>query len=540
MSRQKNETKKRAPLKSTELSDGASNEKGGASDFLTPLDDPELVFGLVGPIGTDLKLVSNSLEQELLRVGYKTVHIHVTDAFQEIDGDFRLEVRPIENKYNSFMNAGNKLRERIKRQDAFALFAVSAIRGKRFELTGSREGYSKKTAYILNQLKRPEEIDTLRRVYGRNFIQISAYCSEDRRLDNLTKRIARSHYREKSIDTYRGKAQDLISRDNDEEENRYGQRIRDTFPLADVIISAESEDSVKETCSRFIRAFFGDNFCTPTIDEHGMYIAKAAALRSADLSRQVGAAIFSCSGEILSLGCNEVPRALGGAYWEGDPNDQRDFRIGEDSSVRVKREIVEDAFRRLRNSGWLAADKQEIEIEELAAQALGDDDRGILKDSQISNILEFGRIVHAEMLAITDAARRGIRLSGATLYCTTFPCHICARHIVASGIERVIYVEPYSKSLAAELYPDSIVVEGKNKLPGPKVIFLPFIGVAPQRYRDIFSKGKRKSRDGKALNWDQLKAKPILEIFFPDYMQSEVVVLEALGRMLKESGLRAK
>lgn len=56
--------------------------------------------------------------------------------------------------------------------------------------------------------------------------------------------------------------------------------------------------------------------------------------------------------------------------------------------------------------------------------------------------------MHAEMFAITDAARRGLSVRDATLYCTTFPCHMCARHIIASGIRKVVYIEPYPKSMA--------------------------------------------------------------------------------------------
>jgi deoxycytidylate deaminase len=79
------------------------------------------------------------------------------------------------------------------------------------------------------------------------------------------------------------------------------------------------------------------------------------------------------------------------------------------------------------------------------------------------NVIEFGRAVHAEMAALMDSARRGVPVKNATLYCTTFPCHLCARHIVAAGIRRVVYIEPYPKSLAAQLYPDSIAVESAVK-----------------------------------------------------------------------------
>jgi deoxycytidylate deaminase len=512
----------------------------GPIDALTPMPDPELVFGLVGPIGTDLRLVAAALEKELSRVGYRSVHVHVTDAFRQIEGEFDLADRPTEKKYRSYMDAGNRLRERLDRQDALALFTVASVRDERRKLTGNPMNWTPRTAYILNQLKRPEEIETLRRVYGRGFVQISAYSSRERRLDDLTLRIAKSHYREKKTDAYRARAQELISTDDEEEENLFGQRVRNTFPLADVVISAEHEDSVRIMCARFVRAFFGDNFCTPSREEHGMYLAKVAALRSSDLSRQVGAAIVSSAGEIISLGCNEVPRSGGGSYWEGDLDDFRDFKFGEDSNVRVKREIVEDVLRRFRKGGWLSADKQSREIDELAAAALGGGPNAILRDAQVTNLIEFGRIVHAEMAAITEAARLGRPLRGATLYSTTFPCHICARHIVSTGIDRVVFIEPYSKSLAEELYPDSISVEGRARKTGPKVDFAPFIGIAPERYAELFSKGRRKNSDGKPLLWEARDAKPILQRLFPAYLRIEAAVVDALHEMLSSKKVRTR
>jgi deoxycytidylate deaminase len=76
----------------------------------------------------------------------------------------------------------------------------------------------------------------------------------------------------------------------------------------------------------------------------------------------------------------------------------------------------------LRTNNWLADQKTETDVETLVQSAIfGGDDNAILKDAQLMNVLEFGRVVHAEMSAITDAARRGLSVQNATLYCTTFP-----------------------------------------------------------------------------------------------------------------------
>ena len=56
--------------------------------------------------------------------------------------------------------------------------------------------------------------------------------------------------------------------------------------------------------------WFGNPFITPTFDEHAMFLAFSAALRSADLSRQVGAVITKDS-QILSAGANDCPKAGG-------------------------------------------------------------------------------------------------------------------------------------------------------------------------------------------------------------------------------------
>ena len=51
---------------------------------------------------------------------------------------------------------------------------------------------------------------------------------------------------------------------------------------------------------------------------------------------------------------------------------------------------------------------------------------------------------HAEQNAIIQAARLGVSIEGATLYCTHQPCVICAKMIINSGISRVVYARRFS------------------------------------------------------------------------------------------------
>lgn len=514
------------------------------SSFLEePIERPELIFGLVGAIGTDMDMVSRILSSELQKVRYESKHIKVTDTLKYFDHNFEVVSSPLEKKYATLMDAGNYLREKLVRNDAFALLSVAAIRHIRLGITKARDKAATGTAYILRQFKHPDEIEALRAIYGRAFIQISAYCTEQSRLDTLTQKIANSHHKEHRLESYKGKAFDLIARDHEEEGNDSGQKLRETFSLADVVIDAQDEGTARSSCARFIRAYFGDPFVTPTKDEYGAYAARAAAMRSADLARQVGAVTMTADGEVISIGCNEVPKAGGGTYWENDQNDARDFRRGYDSSVRGKQAVLEDAFRRLRAAGWLRVNYRQKDIPELVSEALWSGKDAIMKDSQLMDVLEFGRSVHAEMVAITDAARLGRPLKGATLYSTTFPCHLCARHIVSAGISRVVYIEPYTKSLAAELYPDSIAVDGVARMPGPKVKFDTFLGIAPPRYIEIFSrkKGARKSKkSGDAFEWTHANARPLLRWFVSAYIQVEAGSLVGLYARISEKDLKLK
>ncbi len=237
---------------------------------------------------------------------------------------------------------------------------------------------------------------------------------------------------------------------------------------------------------------------------------------------------------LVALGMNEVPKSGGGAYWCSDENDGRDFRWGFDTSDRMREDIFAEILQRLRDAKWLAA-HPERSIPDLVAEMLrtGDPSSGcppIMKGAQFLSTIDYVRAVHAEMAALTDAARHGVSTDGCALYTTTFPCHDCAKHLVAAGIARVVYIEPYRKSLVQELYPDSVVVDPVDSCAG-KVRFEPFVGVAPRRYSDLFGHSgiKRKDKDGALLQWKGTEAVPRL----PEYMPFAVARLASENEEVK-------
>ena len=60
--------------------------------------------------------------------------------------------------------------------------------------------------------------------------------------------------------------------------------------------------------------------------------------------------------------------------------------------------------------------------------------------------------IHAEQNAIIQAAKLGISIDGATLYCTHQPCSVCTRMIINAGIRRVVYENGYPDDFSLDLF----------------------------------------------------------------------------------------
>ena len=69
------------------------------------------------------------------------------------------------------------------------------------------------------------------------------------------------------------------------------------------------------------------------------------------------------------------------------------------------------------------------------------------------------RTSHAEQNAIANAARFGVALDGATLYCQMTPCYTCAKMIINSGIKRVVCNKDYhAGARSKEIFKEANIV----------------------------------------------------------------------------------
>jgi deoxycytidylate deaminase len=497
-----------------------------------PPPQTELIIGLVGAVGIDLDSVVSELGSVLSGFDYRAHNLHLTDQLRALRWKYKLISEPYDERVWSYMSAGNRLCKKWDRRDAFGLLAINAITLERKKLSGDDKIPVDRSAYVLRSLKRYEEVALLRQVYGPRFVLISIYAPEKTRRRYLKRKIRQS--RVVPVDSRPvHRAKDLIRRDHSEA-SEYGQDVEGTFHHGDFFIDATTD--VEAQLKRTMEILFGHPHRTPTRDEFGMFQAVAASKRSAELGRQVGASICTSDGAVIAVGTNEVPRAGGGLYWDGDPDDAREFRLGADTSDKRKERIVSGIFERLRKEGRLRKGVKRSKI------------RRDLKRTEIADLIEFVRAVHAEMAALMDAARRGISVANTVLYATTFPCHHCARHIVASGIKRVVYVTPYPKSLADGLHDDSIVVDPPHRKPARRrVAFEPFVGVGPRRYLELFDMPQRK-RKGKLKKFKPRTAVPRVADIEPSelrtdelpYVRREERALSLLGETQENRGPRLK
>jgi deoxycytidylate deaminase len=512
----------------------------------------ELVFGFVYPVGTNADPVMSAFKNYLIQYSYDPRVFRISDQLRSLDLGISFNDSSPFGKRDALIKAGNKAREIAKDDQILAVMAVNDIVSQRVLDEDKRSKATLRTAYLVRSLKRPEEVALFRKIYRSGFYLIGIANDDDSQIRYLTKELGITDEQ----------AQSLIERDQNEQ-IPCGQRTRDTFYLADVFVQANDEH-YKNQIDRFLELVFGHPFITPSRHEHAMFLAYASAARSAQLGRQVGAAIATPEGEVLAVGMNEVPSPRGGVYWEGDAGDSRDHTKPMDTNAEQRNLIIKSILCNLTNeivdrSELASLFKTVLEEQKLvfedgdlarATRSALEQRRPLLdqqatfeaiQKSDLRLITEYGRAVHGEMDAIITCARLGISVRGKYLYVTTFPCHNCTRHIIASGIRRVYYVEPYPKSKAPDLHSDAICFDMEEAEASGKIPFLPFIGVGPRRYLDFFSLDlssgrpiERKGDDDKPIVLPKTERPPRVPLIPLNFLEREDKLLDDYKDVLKK------
>jgi deoxycytidylate deaminase len=513
----------------------------------------ELVFAVVGPVGSGTSEIAVSLKNLLQNDGY---HVEIVKARELLEKEASKKGRELKNgskieQSSLLQDLGDQIRSEAADNAAVAAGLVGNIRRLRAKIQKAEleegspiEPDGSKRAFILDSLRHPHEVILLRRIYQEAFYLIGVFCHEEERLARL------------KDDKYSDSSSDAILRFMDRDQNApeaHGQKVADTFHLADFFVDnttqrfakigkkkEENRDwDIPDQLGRLIDILTRSKVVTPTPNETGMFHAFGAKMRSSCLSRQVGASLIDASGALVATGTNEVPRAGGGVYGdfvagvgEQGKSTIEDFRCFVHhrycSNTREQNEMIGQLF---------------SSIEELRSIKLDEDLTKRVRKTKIGQILEFSRAVHAEMDALLSAARTGARTVHTRMFVTTFPCHNCARHIVAAGVVEVLYIEPYLKSHAIPLHGDAIVTDPKKwVLPNKdnprsaNVLFRSFIGVAPRLYRRAFFKDRdlKNNLTGEMLSvFDQVDGHGATEALKVSYAQAEAKLADLFDRRSK-------
>lgn len=495
-------------------------EQGAEDDTHTSLKTThtsELVIALCGPIGSPLHDVAAALKDAITqRYSYTCKVIRLSDFisahFEKVGGEKKIPASPKARRVEALIEGGDKLRMEFG-PSILADLAIADIRLDRQKNGRSDEKFiTRRICHIIDSIKNQAELDLLREVYREVLYVFGVFSPIPARESNM-----------RAADFPREKIHALMERDA-KGGDIFGQTVGDTFPQSDFFLRMDtnSHTGLGIKVERYLDLILGAKIVTPTREESAMYAAASAASSSACLSRQVGAAVTDSTGEVIAVGWNDVPKPFGGLYQtdrENDPQGVKDLRCYNKDGGKCfndeEKSLLADALLESLGTELISEDK------------FTDAKKKILGDKKLQGLIEFSRAIHAEMHAMINAMKiAGNRLQGGSLFVTTYPCHGCARHIIASGISTVYYIEPYRKSLATKLHGDAIT---ENESEANLVRLLPFEGVAPSRYLSIFQmKPNSRKENGKKITIVPGEALPKLEKSLQSLPELEGMVVEKL------------
>ena len=233
-------------------------------DVIASRSSRELVLAFSGPIGCGIDSVKERTTTILEGLSYKVEQIKISEYIKQCLRDKIIELsdKYSESKADNYLklqDAGNMLRQH--QTDILAEYAIQQIASIRIKCIPDevevKETEPQKTAYLIDQLKHPDEVQLLRMLYGNLFFLFGVLSVAPRRKARL---IARS--------VAEAEISKLVERDR-RQSNSHEQQLDKTLQLADFFIRNDHANA--ETLSRQIRRFcelmHGANI-TPTLEEY--------------------------------------------------------------------------------------------------------------------------------------------------------------------------------------------------------------------------------------------------------------------------------
>lgn len=177
-----------------------NDERGGSKSLLQRLasrQSNEIVIAFAGPIGCGLDEVVEATHRSLIGMGYEVLRIKLSECLDAALDAGHLSIHVHEGspafvRYRRLQDAALRLREDAQDHHILAEYAIQRIVvhraadiGPRAEGTVLSQSVPRRTAYLLDQLKRPEEVELLRAMYRNLFYFVGVTRPFSRRLRAL-------------------------------------------------------------------------------------------------------------------------------------------------------------------------------------------------------------------------------------------------------------------------------------------------------------------------------------------------------------------
>lgn len=424
-----------------------------------------IILGFSGSIGSGCTYIAKGLSERYEKYKYYSL----SDTLRKLAKD-----NNINEDVESLQNYGNELR---RKHDSSYLIKKTIE-----HITDEPIGI------IIDSIRNDGEVKTLRQFPY--FYLFSTYAERDMRCDRALK-----------IKKFKNKEAFYKADQRDEAENiPHGQQVKKCNDLADIIITNNRNylSTAPLTKKQFIDDIYNKYVDLiekkkggevlpehlPTSDEALMTMAYAESQKSSCLKRKVGAIIalieeikvngyVSSHMHVLSSGHNDVSLGLYPCVIE--PNIQKCYRdyLQEEHAKKISHCPMCGVPIKVKPIKCKCGHKM-TEYSKSCPKCLLEIDMKTICSNKKCNkeifpeflkaggkLLDMCRALHAEENALLNLAKARRTDKGLVLYTTTYPCNLCANKIVASGINTVVYNDPYPMEDAKKILQAGNVVVKK-------------------------------------------------------------------------------
>lgn len=413
-------------------------------------ENNSVIIALTGSFGSGCTKIAEILEEK------HNYH------YEKISDFLRKEVKqrkinigklPLSKRRGKLQDMGNELR---KEKDCGYLIkqTMKRVRRKKIE-----------KPIVIDSIKNPREVIELRRYPNAYLLAVNT--SFNTRWDRVKDKKYKGDYNQFVEDDERDKNEGL----------EWGQNVEKCVDLADIYITNDKNRDSKSDWEEFEKKLYNyinlieePGSRNPTIPELLMNNAYYTSLSSDCLKRQVGAIITIPGYErkYREVKASEVKEYVIASGYNAVPEKQQccEVKFGECYRDKKRKEF-------LKKMKYCPNCKAKLDSFPYKCPVCGTD---FIKEYR-GKTLGLCRALHAEESAILQTSRLGgISLMGASLYTTTFPCLLCAKKIIAVGIKRVVWLEPY---------PDK---EARGMLEKAGIELVEFEGIKARAFYELFSK----------------------------------------------------